>query len=89
MAERSPEEEAEQQINKLEAIRKDYIACFSTASGKRVLTDLEKQCFINKTTFSPTKGRTLLNEGMRFVVVHIKNMMSMDIETLKKLAKGE
>ncbi len=53
------------------------------------MADLKKKCFINKTTFSAIRDRTLLNEGMRFVVVNIENMMNMNIETLKKLIQEE
>ncbi len=89
--ERSPEELQEKQMAEIEQMKKDYLAAFSTEAGKRVLTNLENICYINKTTF--TKGDDLamaLHEGMRFVVVHIKNMMNMNIEQLKKLVvKGE
>lgn len=85
MPERSPEE----QIEDLKQRKRDYVACFSTAEGKRVLADLESMCYINRTTFTPNDAlRIALNEGQRFVVVHIKNMMSLDIKTLEKL-KGE
>jgi hypothetical protein len=80
----------EKQIAEIEQKKRDYSSVFSSETGKRVLADLENTCFINRTTFSAAEGRTLLNEGMRFVVVHIKNMMNMNIELLKKLAqKGE
>lgn len=87
--EKSPDELAEEQIAKLQQLKKDYVATFSTEAGKKVFADLEKTCFVNRTTFSTMAGRTLFNEGMRFVVVHIKNMMTMSIETIKKLIQKE
>jgi hypothetical protein len=85
-----PSNPDERQMEEIEQKKKDYIAVFSTAEGKRVLADLENVCFIHRTTYSNQEGRTLLNEGMRFVVVHIKNIMNMNVEKLKKLIqKGE
>lgn len=90
MAEKSPQELSEKQLAELEQKKKDYVSTYSTAEGKRVLQDLEAICFMNRTTFSVKEGRTLLNEGMRFVVVHIKNMMIMDVAKLRKLTeKGD
>ena len=89
--EKSPEELAEQQMAELEQMKKDYLTTFSTEAGKKVLASLENSCFVHKTTFPKnSEGLTLaFHEGMRFVAVHIKNMMNMNIETLKKLVKGD
>ena len=78
---------ANEQLNEIRQRKRDYLAAFGSEEGKRVLKDLEGMCYINKTTFSATRDRTLLNEGMRFVVVHIKNIMDMDIKTLTKLVR--
>jgi len=82
-----PDELNEKQIENLKQIKKDYLDTFSSNHGKRVLANLDKICFTNKTTYSEQPGRIELNEGMRFVVVHIKNMMLMNIETLTKLTR--
>ena len=87
--EKSPEELAEQQFNEIQQLKKDYLNTFGSEAGKKVLADLEKKCFIHQTTFSSAEGRTLFNEGMRFVAVNIKNMLSMNMETLKKFIKEE
>ena len=87
----------EQQVNdkqlaELEALKKDYISVFETSAGKRILADLEKKCFLNRSTMPQDGNPQVLafHEGMRYVVVHIKNMQVMDIERLKGLArKGE
>ncbi len=86
---RNEQELNEEQMAKIEQLKRDYLATFNSETGKRVLADLKKKCFINKTTFSAIRDRTLLNEGMRFVVVNIENMMNMNIETLKKLIQEE
>ena len=90
--ERSSEEISEQQIAELEQLKRDYVATFSSEAGKKVLKHLEGISYINKTTFAKDgQGLTLaFHEGMRFVIVHIKNMMVFDLKTLRQLAqKGE
>ena len=79
----------EEPFAEIEQLKKDYLAAFNTEAGKRVLMDLENKCFINKTTFANSEGRTLFNEGMRFVIVNIKNMLKLDLKTLKKLAEQQ
>ena len=81
----SQQELNEKQMAEIEQLKKDYLATFNSAEGKRVLADLERKCFVNQTTFSATEGRTSFNEGMRFVVVNIKNMMVMNILKLREL----
>lgn len=89
MAEKlNEQEQAERnkQLAELEQVKKDYVDTFSSKAGKRVLEHLESICFIKKTTYSPELNRTFFSEGQRFIVVHIKNMMDMDIGKLRKLA---
>lgn len=81
------ENKAERQMPELEQMKRDYISVFSSAEGKRVLAHLEDICFINRTTFSSVEGKTLLNEGMRYVIVHIKNMLNFNIEKIRKLVE--
>lgn len=71
-------------LQELEQLREDYKATFATENGKRVLEDLKTRCFENKTTFSINANLTNFNEGTRMVLVLIKNMMTMDIEKLRK-----
>lgn len=92
MAEKSSEEQAaEEQMAELEQMKKDYISTFSTEAGKKVLVNLENVCYIHRTTFAKGDAyATHFHEGMRFVVVHIKNMQNFNLDTLKKLVmKGE
>ena len=85
-------QQQEKQLAALKQKKEDYLATFSTDAGKRVLKDLEHVCFINRSTF-PKSADALslaLHEGMRFVAVHIKNMMDFDLTTINKLVqKGE
>lgn len=84
----NPEQLNDKQMSELKEMKDAYISVFTSASGKKVLADLEKKCFVNRTTM-PADGNTnhlAFREGMRYVAVHIKNMMSMDINRLKELA---
>ncbi len=76
-----------EQRQHLEENKKDYLETFSSGRGKKVLEDLEKVCFINKSTYSDKPGGTFINEGMRMVIVHIKNMMDFNVEKIIKLMK--
>jgi hypothetical protein len=89
--EKNLEEFADEQMAKVEQLKKDYITTFASEAGKRVLADLEQKCFLNRSTFPENCGALNLarNEGMRFVVVYIKNMMKMNIEHIKKLVREE
>ena len=81
-------EQENKSLAQIKELKKNYISAFS-GRGEKVLEDLEKKCFINKSTF-PADGNDLklaFNEGMRFVVVSIKNMINMDIKTLDELSK--
>ena len=76
-----------EQRAKLEENKKDYLETFSSGRGKKVLEDLEKVCFINKSTYSEKPGGTFINEGMRMVVVHIKNTMNFNLDKLEQIMK--
>ena len=76
-------------IQQLKQLQDDYKAAFSTENGKRVLKDLERLCFIHGVTFSVNPHVTSFNEGKRAVVIQIQNMISMDIEQLRKQIERE
>ena len=69
--------------------KKDYVKTFGSAHGKNVLKDLERMCFIHKTPYSDIPGRTKYNTGLQMIVIHIKNMMTMDIEDISKLVREQ
>ena len=63
----------------------DYKRVFQSPTGKKVLEDLKRRCYFDKTTFE--KGDThhsAFKEGKRYVLLQILNMIDMDIEVLKK-----
>jgi len=63
-------------IKEREQLKGDYKATFSTASGKRVLDDLAKRCFVKTTTFrEPDLNATIFNEGKRAVYLHLQTMI--------------
>lgn len=66
----------EEVVKKREQLKADYRATFESDSGKRVLEDLERRCFIRTTTFKDFDPTTMVfNEGKRAVLLHIKTMM--------------
>lgn len=83
-------QEQRNDMSELEQRKKDYVETFTTPQGKRVLVDLERQCFVHKTTYDDNSNKMAWREGARFVVgVHIKNMLDMNINRLKKLIGEE
>lgn len=70
------EEKEKKLVKDKEQIKSDYKATFGTASGIRVLEDLEKRCFVKTTTFrEPDLNATIFNEGKRTVFLHIQTMI--------------
>lgn len=71
-------------IEKLQALKTDYINTFSSESGKKVLKDLVDRCFVKNTTFAGDVNQMIFNEGTRSIILHIKSMIDLDIERIKK-----
>lgn len=65
----------------------DYKTLFGAETGKRVLEDLEKRCFYNVPTFSTDALTMARQEGMRAVFLHIKTMLSLDVNKMDQLQK--
>lgn len=82
-------EQQENQLNELKELKKAYLDVFTGTSGKKILTDLERMCFINRTTYPQDKQALTLafHEGMRMVIIHIKNMMIMDLKKINELVQ--
>lgn len=57
----------------------DFMECFGTESGKRVLARLSKLCHENEPCIvnGNTHG-TAYNEGKRCVILHIRKMLAKD-----------
>ena len=70
---------------KIEALKKAYVNCFSTKSGKEILKDLEIRGFYHASTISKEPLLLAFHEGQRSIVLHIKSMMNFDITRIKEL----
>jgi hypothetical protein len=79
----------DENIDRIKGIQEDYRKVFSTEEGKRVLKDLEKIGFFNTTTFNNDAIAMAFNEGNRAFLLHIKTILDMDIETLKRIYEAQ
>ena len=77
------------QVEALEKERQLYKTVFENQSGRELLEKLEYAAYINRTTFDPNnKDSILINEGKRFIVLHIKNMLNDNrMEAIKQKIK--
>jgi len=63
--------------NKLKDLVKNYKIVFGSDEGSQVISDLEKRCHYNVTTFSKdSNNETAFMEGQRSVLLFIKAMIS-------------
>ena len=63
--------------NKLKDLVKHYKIVFGSDEGKAVVSDLEKRCHYNVSTFSKdSTNETAFMEGQRSVLLFIKAMIS-------------
>lgn len=66
-----------------------YQRVFKSKDGERVLADLKKRCFVNKTSLSPGQPDvTGFNEGRRSIFVRIEEMIETDVDKLKELPRN-
>jgi len=76
-------------VTKIKERKQTYVNTFETESGKKVLEDLEKRAFIHQPSFNVNPQQMAFNEGQRSIVLHIQNMMKIDIEATEKLYKAQ
>ena len=76
-----------EEVLALDKMRKSYLQVFNTDTGRVVLEDLKKKCFVYDTTYTGDASTSLVNEGMRRVLLHVENIMTLDLD--KELAKLE
>lgn len=76
----------QEQFDNMQALKADYNTTFSSDSGQRVLADLRKRGFFNKTTYAPGLDNIGIGfrEGQRSLILHIDNMMNLNLEVYKK-----
>jgi hypothetical protein len=74
------------QSEALENERQLYKTVFNTPSGQKLIKRLEYLGYYNRTTFVQGNNEgTLINEGKRYIVLHIKNMLDDDrMENIKQ-----
>jgi len=72
-----------QEIN--DQLIKDYRETFKTASGKRVMEDLELRFFYRTSIIANQEHIMTYRAGLRDVVCHIKSMVETDIKRLREL----
>lgn len=70
---------------RLKALYNDYKKLFLSEEGKRVLEDLARVCLADVTTFNKDSNIAAYNEGLRSVYLHIKTVISKDIEELERM----
>jgi len=68
-----------------EQLIKDYRETFNTASGKRVMEDLELRFFYRTSIVSNIEHIMTYRSGLRDAVCHIKSMVETDIKRLREL----
>ncbi len=78
---------SENNSERLKGLREDYKKTFESEEGKKVLKDLEKVCLYNSTAFDKDPYVTAFQEGLRTVFLHIKTVMTLDIEELERMTK--
>ena len=65
------------QEERLKQLIMDYKNCFLSESGKRVVENLSRECYENAVTFIRNEpDSTAFNEGKRYVLLHIKRILS-------------
>jgi len=79
---------ADNDSDKLKALRNAYQKVFDSEEGKLVLKDLEKVCLYRMTTFDKDALIMAFQEGLRGVYLHITTLMTMDIEELERISNA-
>ena len=72
---------------RIQKIRNDYEAAFSSPQGERVLSDLRIFCGATKSSFDSDPYQTAYNEGLRRVWLRIESYLAMTDERILRLVK--
>ena len=59
-----------------------YLTVFDNPSGKAVLDDLKKRCYVKTSTYDDNYGRMAFREGRRSIYVHIATILGKDIQEI-------
>lgn len=76
-------------VQEIKELKQLYINVFEGEDGKKVLADLSKKCFVFRTTLDNSQARMAFNEGQRSIVLHIQNMMKLDIDKIEQEIKKQ
>ena len=74
----------ESNIQQIKELKQLYQNVFESPDGKKILDDLSRKCFINRTTLNESQIQMAFNEGQRSIVLHIQTMMRLDIDKIKE-----
>ena len=89
----SPQDKTENPQDKsLQIIREQkqlYLTVFDNPDGKALLNELSIRAFEKRTTFNKDSHQTAFNEGQRSIVLHIKNMLILDVDKLERSMKAQ
>ncbi len=78
------------EFEKFKQMKSDYLAVFSGDAGSRVLKDLRRYCYYNRTTIDKDPVMMAFKEGQRSVILHIHTVLNMDLEKVREqIPKGE
>lgn len=83
------EGKVQEHIQKIKERKQIYQNVFESPDGKNVLEDLARHAFGSKTTFNENSNRMAYNEGQRSIILHIQNMMRIDIEKTREMLKKQ
>lgn len=75
------------QVEKIKLLAKDYRTQLGGGKGKEILADIKKHCFAENTTFNRDPYEHARNAGRREVWLHIKSMLTMDLDEFERLNK--
>lgn len=84
-----PEDNVKDFMQQVKEKKQLYQNVFESPDGAKVLEDLSKTAFANKTTFNENPNKMAFNEGQRSIILHIKNMMKIDLEKTESLVKKQ
>lgn len=77
-------------IQVLKEMKQKYLNVFSGGDGKEILDALKRKAFFYRPAFVSGKpDQSAFNEGQRSIIIHIENMMTIDIDATSKLMEQQ
>ena len=83
------QEAIEKAMQEIKERKQMYLTVFDSAEGKKVLEDLSRLAFINRTTFNENPQKMAFHEGQRSIILHIQSMMKIDLEKTEAMIKKQ